>query len=94
MRGRLKSGGTLLILMSSFLRKKHGKRSKKYFENILGSDELQEQDRLIKILGRITELHTTDINEILELDRNEDGFESEDTHPRFIAILIRNCRFP
>lgn len=79
----------ITYLMSSFLRKKHGKRSKRYFENILGSDELQEQDRLIKILGRITELHTTDINEILELDRNEDGFESEDTHPRFIAILIR-----
>ena len=33
----------ITYLMSSFLRKKHGKRSKKYFENILGSDELQEQ---------------------------------------------------
>lgn len=79
----------ITYLMSSFMRKKHGERSRKYFEKILAEDEFHEQDRLIKTLGKIVELHTADIDEILSLEKVEYGLESEDVHPRFVALLLR-----
>lgn len=79
----------ITYLMSSFMRKKHGERSRKYFEKILAEDEFHEQDRLIKTLGKIVELHTADIDEILSLKEVEYGLEGEDAHPRFVALLLR-----
>ena len=79
----------ITYLMSSFMRKKHGERSRKYFEKILAEDEFHEQDRLIKTLGKIVELHTADIDEILRLEKVELGLEDEDVHPRFVALLLR-----
>ena len=79
----------ITYLMSSFMRKKHGERSRKYFEKLLAEDEFHEQDRLIKTLGKIVELHTADIDEILSLEKVEYGLESEDVHPRFVALLLR-----
>ena len=79
----------ITYLMSSFMRKKHGERSRKYFEKILVEDEFHEQDRLIKTLGKIVELHTADIDEILSLEKVEYGLEDEDVHPRFVALLLR-----
>ena len=79
----------ITYLMSSFMRKKHGERSRKYFEKILQEDEFHEQDRLIKTLGKIVEMHTADIDEILNLEKVEYGLESEDVHPRFAALLLR-----
>lgn len=79
----------ITYLMSSFMRKMHGERSRKYFEKILEKDEFHEQDRLIKTLGKIVELHTADIDEILNLEKIEYGLEGEDIHPRFVALLLR-----
>ena len=79
----------ITYLMSSFMRKKHGERSRKYFEKILAEDEFHEQDRLIKTLGKIVELHTADIDGILSLEKVEYGLENEDIHPRFVALLLR-----
>lgn len=45
--------------------------------------------RLIKLIGRISSLHTRDTKEVLELDYRTDGYGADYAHPRFIAEMLR-----
>ena len=41
------------------------------------------------MLGRICELHTAPVHDVLTLDYETDGFGSDYAHPRFVAMLLR-----
>lgn len=83
------------LLNAAYFRKYHSKLSRQYID--LWEDGLKIdlghsgliQPRLIKLLGRICELHTAETEEILELDFETDGFGADYVHPRLIAMLLR-----
>lgn len=47
------------------------------------------QPRLLKLLGRICELHTEKPEQVLGLPYQTDGFGPDYAHPRFVAMLLR-----
>lgn len=83
------------LLNAAYFRKYHSEISRKYID--LWEEGLKIdlghsgviQPRLIKLLGKICELHTSDANKVLELDYQTDGFGSDYVHPRLIAMLLR-----
>lgn len=83
------------LLNAAYFRKYHSEISRKYID--LWEDGLKIdlghsgliQPRLIKLLGRICELHTSDADEVLNLDYQTDGFGADYAHPRLIAMLLR-----
>lgn len=83
------------LLNAAYFRKYHSEISRKYID--LWEDGLKIdlghsgliQPRLIKLLGKICELHTADSDEVLKLDYQTDGFGSDYAHPRLIAMLLR-----
>lgn len=79
----------ITYLMSCYNRMRHGERSKKFFEEQLQKKDTLVNDRLFLMIGKISALHTEDINEILKLDPVCNGFGVEDVHPQFVAVMLR-----
>ena len=83
------------LLNAAYFRKYHSELSRRYID--LWEDGLKIdlghsgliQPRLVKLLGRICELHTFNSNDVLTLDYQSDGFGTDYAHPRFIAMLLR-----
>ena len=91
----LKISRLVKLINAAYFRKNHSQISRKYIELLkdgfgidLGHSGLI-QARIIKILGKICELHTTDSDEVFKLDYQTDGFGADYAHPRFVAILLR-----
>ena len=83
------------LINASFFRRQHAQLSRRYLE-LFGSDLQLDlghngliKPRLLKLLGRICELHTSSVDDVLTLDYETDGFGSDHAHPRFVAMLLR-----
>lgn len=91
----LKISRNVTLINAAYFRKYHSEISRKYidlWEKGLGVDFSHSgliQSRLIKLLGLICELHTSDSDKVLEMDYQTDGFGSDYAHPRFVAMLLR-----
>lgn len=91
----LKISRSVTLINAAYFRKYHSEISRKYidlWEKGLGVDFSHSgliQSRLIKLLGLICELHTSDADKVLEMDYQTDGFGSDYAHPRFVAMLLR-----
>ena len=81
----------ITLLMSEFLRPRHGERSEKYFKNRGQNGNILLNNRLNILLGRISALHTQDQDEIKSLNLKCNGFSDDNVHPQFIAVLLRVC---
>lgn len=76
-------------LMSEYIRKKHGERSRAYFNKWDRNGNIIFNDRLYGALGQIVALHTRNQEDIKELRPRCDGFEDDHVHPQFLAVLLR-----
>lgn len=83
------------LVVAAYFRGQHAQLSQKYVQtperapNLDLSHSSLIQPRLIKLLGEICELHTKPGENILVLDYQTNGFRSDYSHPRFIAMLLR-----
>jgi len=81
-------------LLAEYFRKYHANRSKEIVNNPLGELSLFSPrtiipPRIFNILGEICSCHTKDFSEVLKLPYCEVGIDIEDSHPRFIACMLR-----
>lgn len=82
----------ITIVMSEYIRKKHGQRSQKILYGYAKDKEEEEEitARLYRVAGDIATIHTQTFNDIFKkLEKEEYVFESAYIHPRFIATLLR-----
>lgn len=81
-------------VISDYFRSKHSTLTKEYLEmlsewNIDISHNNLIQERLVKLIGEISFLHTQDFYKVMELNKESNGHKSDYIHPRFIAEMIR-----
>lgn len=83
------------LIDEALFRGKHAQMSKEYIEFVrpelgldLGHNNLI-QPRLVKLLGQICKLHTDPLSNVLKLDAETNGFNSDYAHPRFVAMMLR-----
>lgn len=79
----------ITCLMSEYIRKKHGNRSKEFFNRWDRRGNIVYIDRLCGILGQIVALHTAGQEDIKKISLICDGFEDDYVHPQFLAVLLR-----
>lgn len=91
----LKAQRYVSLINAAYFRKQHARLSKTYLSSSrpefgldLGHNNLI-QPRLIKLLSQICALHTEPLSNVLNLDYQTNGFDSDYAHPRFIAMLLR-----
>lgn len=91
----LKTHRYVNLINAAYFRSLHAHISRKYIDMLgtdlgidLGHNNLI-QSRLLKLLGRICEVHTASFDEVLKLDYKTDGYGSDYVHPRFVAMLLR-----
>lgn len=86
---------SVTLINATYFRSKHAAISRAYMEQLGASLQVDfghnhmVQPRLLKLLGRICELHTMPTDSVLELPYQTDGFGADYAHPRFIAMLLR-----
>lgn len=81
-------------IVADYFRSKHSSLTKEYLDMISewGIDISHAgliQDRLIKLIGEISLLHTKSFDEVRNLDYQANGYKSDYIHPRFIAEMLR-----
>lgn len=81
-------------IIASYFRRKHSSITKEYLNKLEDwkLDLTQNgliHNRLIKLVGEISFLHSQSFEEVLKLDYISNGYNSDYIHPRFIAELIR-----
>ena len=83
------------LINAEYFRSRHAQMSKAYIHTTpadlrldLGHSGLI-QPRILKLLGRICEIHTAPRSELLDLDYQTDGAGSDYAHPRFVAAFLR-----
>lgn len=81
-------------IIANYFRGKHSIITKEYLNNLKDwkLDLTQNgliHDRLIKLIGDISFLHSQNFEDIMKLDYISNGYNSDYIHPRFIAELIR-----
>lgn len=78
-------------LIAEYLRKQHANRSKMSIseEISLNIPGCKIPKRLLNLIGRICELHTSSFKEVLSLPFEETGMGSDNCHPRFVACMLR-----
>lgn len=79
------------FLLAEFIRKRHAGRSG---ESVLKDSAIHLAgdpipERLIRLLGRICEMHTKGFDQLMTLPVKEVGLGTEDCHPRFVAAMLR-----
>lgn len=79
----------ITLLMTNFIRKKHGTLSKKFFENPEETNNYIVCDRLYRLIGIIAACHTADQKDVEDLPSRCKGFGKDKMHPRFVAMLLR-----
>lgn len=83
------------LINAALFRGKHARMSKEYIDFTapeLGLDIGHNRlipPRLVKLLGRICQLHTEPLDNVMELDYQTNGFDSDYAHPRFVAMMLR-----
>ncbi len=82
------------FILAEFFRRKHSDRSKEIIINPekelgLTSPRGVIPNRLFKILADICESHTKNFEDVMKLPFCEVGIDIENSHPRFIACLLR-----
>ena len=83
------------LINAALFRGKHAEMSKDYIASTapelgldLGHNHLI-QSRLVKLLGQICRLHTEPLDQVMKLDYQTNGFDSDYAHPRFAAMMLR-----
>lgn len=81
-------------IIASYFRGKHSSITKEYLNKLEDwkLDLTQNgliHNRLIKLVGEISFLHSQNFDEVMKLDYISNGYNSDYIHPRFIAELIR-----
>lgn len=83
------------LINAALFRGKHARISKDYIEFTapelgldLGHNHLI-QPRLVKLLSQICRLHTEPLDQVMKLDYQTNGFDSDYAHPRFVAMMLR-----
>ena len=91
----LKAHRYVSLINAQYFRTHHARLSNTYIQTTaadlgldLGHSNLI-QPRILKILGKICELHTAPLSEILTLDYQTDGVRSDYAHPRFVLMFLR-----
>lgn len=79
----------ITLLMTNFIRKKHGTLSKKFFENPEETNNYIVCDRLYRLIGVIAACHTADQKDVEDLPSQCKGFGTDRMHPQFVAMLLR-----
>lgn len=79
------------FLLAEFIRKRHADRSG---ESVLKDSAIHLAgdpipERLIRLLGKICEMHTKSFDKLMTLPMKEVGLGTEDCHPRFVAAMLR-----
>lgn len=83
------------LINAAYFRQHHAHSSQEYIQyygSQIGLDFGHSDlipTRLIKLLGIICHMHTTQSEEIFTLDHQTNGFGSDYAHPRLIAVLLR-----
>lgn len=78
------------VLLSEYIRRFHGNRSKSFFKNQIFFNCKVVPERLFDLIAKICEMHTMDIKDIITgLSERCNGFQTDTIHPMFIAILLR-----
>lgn len=86
---------SVTLINAAYFRSKHATISRTYMDRLGASLKVDFghnqmiQPRLLKLLGRVCELHTMPSSKVLELPYETDGFGSDYAHPRFVAMLLR-----
>ena len=79
------------FLLAEFIRKQHARRSKESI-SLDQSIHLAGEpipNRIIRLLGRICEMHAKTFDQVMSLPVCEAGLGMDDCHPRFIACMLR-----
>ncbi len=79
----------ITLLMSNFIRDRHGELTKEFFENPEKTNNYIVEDRLYRLIGRIASCHTLGQSSVEELPCRCKGFGTDWMHPRFVAMLLR-----
>lgn len=83
------------LINQCYFRRKHSNISEQYLISLGGNLKIdltcngRINADLFYLLGEICGLHTANENEILRLDYETNGFSTDYTHPRFVAVLLR-----
>lgn len=83
------------ILLSSYCRSRHAEFSREYIldiNNVWGIDLGHNgliKNRLISLIGNISNIHTKPFSKILSLHKESNGFKNDYMHPRLVACLLR-----
>ncbi|KAA6336511.1 Chaperone protein HtpG [termite gut metagenome] len=85
---------TIRFLLADFFRTKHATLSNDYILNPDSAIALKSPRtiiplRLYSILGIICSSHTKTFEEVMSIPYYEDGIDTENAHPRFIAYMLR-----
>lgn len=81
-------------IIASYFRGKHSSITRQYLNKLEDwkLDLTQNgliHNRLIKLVGEISFLHSQSFEDVMKLDYTSNGYNSDYIHPRFIAELIR-----
>lgn len=81
-------------IIAQYFRGKHSSITREYLNKLddWSLDLTQNgliHNRLIKLIGEISFLHSQNFEEVMKLDYISNGYNSDYIHPRFIAELIR-----
>ncbi|MBC2438299.1 HD domain-containing protein [Clostridium saccharobutylicum] len=82
------------FIIADYLRSKHSSLTKEYLDQLekweidISHNNLIHE-RLIKLIGEISFLHTQDFDKVMKLNYQSNGYKSDYIHPRFIAEMIR-----
>lgn len=79
----------ITLLMSNFIRKKHGELSRKFFETPEKTNNYIIEDRLYRLIGVIAACHTDGQESLEQIPVVCKGFGTDQMHPRFAAMLLR-----
>lgn len=79
----------ITLLMSNYIRNRHGELTREFFENPENTNNYIVEDRLYKLIGRIASCHTQGQSSVEELPCRCKGFGTDWMHPRFVATLLR-----
>lgn len=81
-------------IIADYFRSKHSSLTKEYLDQLekweidISHNNLIHE-RLIKLIGEISFLHTQDFDKVMKLNYESNGYKSDYIHPRFIAEMIR-----
>lgn len=84
------------FIISEFIRKNHGKRSRQYITKHFGAGKKYGDISFVEDLGQIVESHTSDVNilvkqneSLVDLFRNDKLIQKQSVNIKFLALCLR-----